>query len=426
MQHSALTQIDISAEPETNPEHQDNAHELHVSVSHPQKNERGVQTYFTYRVNTKTSLQNYKQNNFSAIRRFSDFAFLHTCLADAYPGAIVPPLPKKHSAQVSTMRMSGVGCSPEWVEERRAHLQIFIQRVCAHPLLYTLPDVKLFLEASEEEFEARKQADKERKSGAHTSMLDEVKGGLFSIGKSSMSLFGQETPASFEPQGDIPCQQMYNYVAALEQHIASVHRHSSRFIERHRSLANSTGSLGHSLSLLSDCERKISPNLAEAFSAMGLAMDGIATQLEEHANGEGVAFDGPLCDYIRQLAQCRQAIDARHTALAVLNAAGKTLALRREKLAKLRSSTSANEVTSERLSVASREVTEAESLQTVARQEYEQVASRLDGEMARFQREKVSDFKRMVVDFLELQLAFSGHMEAAWRNLLPSVKLVSE
>ena len=54
---------------------------------------------------------------------------MHAQLSAKYPGVIVPPLPEKQSATVQTMRVSGVGFSAEWLEERRSQLQRFVQRV---------------------------------------------------------------------------------------------------------------------------------------------------------------------------------------------------------------------------------------------------------------------------------------------------------
>ena len=56
-------------------------------------------------------------------------AQVHAQLSAKYPGVIVPPLPEKQSATVQTMRVSGVGFSAEWLEERRSQLQRFVQRV---------------------------------------------------------------------------------------------------------------------------------------------------------------------------------------------------------------------------------------------------------------------------------------------------------
>lgn len=46
----------------------------------------------------------------------------------------------------------------------------------------------------------------------------------------------------------------------------------------------------------------------------------------------------------------------------------------------------------------------------------------VDSEMARFQLEKLSDFKRTVVGFINLQLDYSLRIQSTWRELLPRLE----
>ena len=80
--------------------------DLAVSVANPQKVGEGMSAYFTYEVTTTTSLPQYPAGRFSVTRRFRDFDWLHTQLCLKFPGAIVPPLPEKHSAQVATLKVT--------------------------------------------------------------------------------------------------------------------------------------------------------------------------------------------------------------------------------------------------------------------------------------------------------------------------------
>ena len=96
---------------------------LLVTVNNPCMEGQGISSHFTYEVTTKTSLPQYKFGQFSVTRRFRDFDWLHAQLAQKFAGVIVPPLPEKQSATVQTMRVSGVGFSAEWLEERRSQLE---------------------------------------------------------------------------------------------------------------------------------------------------------------------------------------------------------------------------------------------------------------------------------------------------------------
>ena len=121
--------------------------DLAVTVGQANKQGEGMSAYFTYEVTTKTSLPQYQFGQFSVSRRFRDFDWLHTQLTNKNPGAIVPALPEKQDVKNVSLRVTGVGMSAESLESRRANLQRFIQRVCAHPLLHTAQDLQTFLEA---------------------------------------------------------------------------------------------------------------------------------------------------------------------------------------------------------------------------------------------------------------------------------------
>ena len=220
--------------------------DLLVTVTNPCMEGQGISSHFTYEVTTKTSLPQYAFGQFSVTRRFRDFDWLHAQLSHKYPGVIVPPLPEKQSATVQTMRVSGVGFSAEWLEERRSQLQRFLQRVVCHPTLHTAKDLETFLEAKE--LESWKDSSKAPKVPSASAMLTDVKSGLLSSYTRGFSMIsGEGAPPAFKPVQDVPCQQMGNYAAALETQITAVHKHSKKYIERHRSLASSMTGFGLSL-----------------------------------------------------------------------------------------------------------------------------------------------------------------------------------
>ena len=52
------------------------------------------------------------------------------------------------------------------------------------------------------------------------------------------------------------------------------------------------------------------------------------------------------------------------------------------------------------------------------------VAATVDAEMARFQREKLADFKQIVVQFVSTQLECSQRIQATWQGLLPQLEAI--
>ncbi|KAL1500085.1 hypothetical protein AB1Y20_012759 [Prymnesium parvum] len=394
--------------------------DLAVTVSNPSKQGEGMSAYFTYTVTTRTSLPQYQCGQFSVSRRFRDFDWLHTQLANKYPGAIVPALPEKQDLKNASLKYTGVGMSAELLEQRRAQLQRFMQRVAAHPLLHSAQDLQTFLEASDVQLESWKESTK-LKAPALLSTVADVKQGAYSSASRLSSYFTSDgPPSSFEPVSDVPLMQMANYSSALQTQVQAVHKNSKNYIERHNSLSSSMTSLGLALTQLANCEGDASTSLAEGLSQMGVTVDRVASLYNEQAAREKATFDDPLKDYVRLLSACKQAINCRDAALRAYNNARATAAAKKDKLEKLRAAGGKED----KANVVARELSDAEENVRVAKQDYESVAARLDADMVRFQREKLADFKQYIVGFVSLQLEYSQSVQAQWRELLPRLEAI--
>ncbi len=393
--------------------------DLAVTVGNPAKVGEGMSAYFTYEVRTKTSLPQYAYAEFAVTRRFRDFDWLHSQLVAKFPGAIVPPLPEKHAAQVSTYKVTGQAQSAAWLEERRSQLQRFLQRLVAHPMLHTAADLQAFLEKTDDALEQWRERAKGGASARGAYSLSDVRSGLYSVGSRSMSLLGGEAaPASFTPLTDLPCQQMGNYTSAVQGQVASVHKHARAYIERHRALGASMTGFGLALTQLADCERTINESLATGISSMGLCVGRLSATYAELAERETNTFDEPMKEYVRILSSVKAAIASREGALRAYNATQSAMLAKKERLDKLRA-TGGKE---EKAAALARELSEAEEAANLAKAEYEAVAARVDAEMGRFQAEKLADFKRIVVGFITLQIEYSARVQQAWRELLPRLQ----
>lgn len=120
-----------------------------------------IKNLLSFRVTTKTNIPKFKKTEFSTLRRFSDFLGIHSLLASKYIklGKIVPPAPSKNiigstkvkisPQQSETGGASSNGTSVEWVEQRRAALERFINRTAQHPVLRVDLDFINFLESDQ-------------------------------------------------------------------------------------------------------------------------------------------------------------------------------------------------------------------------------------------------------------------------------------
>ena len=131
-----------------------------------------MSSYMAYRLTTKTNLKHFKRNNFTVIRRFSDFLGMHEKLTEKHAplGRIIPPAPEKNlvgSTKVKLGQSVGVPINSatasidgpengtngnantgrEFINQRRLALERFTNRIVSHPVLRRDSDVVEFLES---------------------------------------------------------------------------------------------------------------------------------------------------------------------------------------------------------------------------------------------------------------------------------------
>jgi sorting nexin-1/2 len=68
-----------------------------ITVSEPVKQGEGLSLYISYKINTETDWPCFNQREFSVIRRYNDFLWLHQHLCQDFPGLVIPPLPEKQN-----------------------------------------------------------------------------------------------------------------------------------------------------------------------------------------------------------------------------------------------------------------------------------------------------------------------------------------
>ena len=88
-------------------------------------------------------------NDNNAKRRFNDFVWLHEKLTDAFPGVIIPPVPKKQiMGRFDT----------DFIETRRLALEKFLVRVTRHTELKHSPLLVIFMSADTSTFQEFKES----------------------------------------------------------------------------------------------------------------------------------------------------------------------------------------------------------------------------------------------------------------------------
>ncbi|GFS20017.1 sorting nexin-4 [Elysia marginata] len=114
---------------------------MEITVTEPEKKTiasmKMQDTFVVYLIETRVTdenMQGFGEGATSVWRRYTEFELLRNYLDVTFPSVIVPPLPEK-KASYAWQNVSMDRFDPDFIERRRAGLEIFLLRCAAHPRL---------------------------------------------------------------------------------------------------------------------------------------------------------------------------------------------------------------------------------------------------------------------------------------------------
>jgi sorting nexin-1/2 len=348
-----------------------------ISVEDPQKVGDPIRAYIMYTVHTKTISPTFSKPSFSVLRRYSDFLWLYETLSINNPGVVVPPVPEK----------SPFGrFDDQFVQQRRTALENCINKIANHPVLCKDADLKRFLESDTFSLDI-----KHRKAE-----MANGRGGLMaSIGQSITGPRFVETDEWFDRQKahlEVLESQLRGLVKAIE--VVSKHRcelasATGEFAQTVSDLAASDlgKSVSHSLEALAELERKAQETESAQTRADQTTLLSTADEYARLVSSVRMAFSSRVRVYNAwqnadaELRRVKQAHERNR-------AQGKTAP---EKTDRLRHSYS--------------QIGEAERRVLEAKQEFEHVSRLVKSEVARFELERIEDFKKSLELLLDGMIA---------------------
>ncbi|GMF41352.1 unnamed protein product [Phytophthora fragariaefolia] len=382
---------------------------IQVAVSEPVKQGEGMNAYISYKLSTSTTRPQFSRGAFSVVRRYSDFVWLHAHLSAVYPGVVVPPLPEK----LLVGRFS-----PEFVESRRRALQLFLQRCCLHPELQHSEHLTTFLEASEDELLAFRRdprhAAPHAQRGVLFQWLDDT------VSSISSTLIAPATNLPKTP-ADLEVDDMMAYIEGLEPIMAGLHKHAHGLTKRAREIADGLFEFGVSFTLLGKSEEN--PSLQEGLSHIGHTSDQLSILAAEHAEREALHFEEPIFDYIRLVGAVKAALQKRNEVRCAYGAAVADLEAKEAALSKLLKHARGGS-SEEKVQLAESEVRAAQQHMEDAKLEDDIVTERVLREVERFKREKLADFKHIILDYIQMQIEYSKKVEDEWQQVIPKLAMI--
>ncbi|BGO94026.1 hypothetical protein NBRC10512_003659 [Rhodotorula toruloides] len=370
-----------------------------ITVGDPQKVGYNPATQHTvYTVRTRTTSPAYRKNDFSVLRRYSHFVWLYEALTQNNPGVIVPGMPEKHA----------IGrFGSEFVENRRLGLQNALNKIVSHPMLVGDPDLRLFLESDSFDIDI-----KQRKIDTSA----DNKGLLASL---SSSISGPKF-IEFDDYFDLKRQQLEAFETQLRSLITAL----AAAAKARSTLQASVAELQSAFLALAQCD--LSSSLRKLFDEAA-AVQKKVFDLAEAQSVHDEQIGGLISvaeSYARLCTSARGVFGARIKAYNTWQAAE----------ANLRKIQSAHEKAkrtgrthSELLNLSVAEISDDGGLRLVfgnqaerkmldARHDFDDVSKLTKAEMARFEKEKVDDFKKALEDFADTMAARQREVVQVWQH----------
>lgn len=379
--------------------------DMEIVVSDPEKVGDGMNAYMAYKVTTKTSLTIFNENEFSVKRRFSDFLGLHSKLATKYMhiGYIVPPAPEKSIVGMTKVKVGKEdSSSTEFVEKRRAALERYLERTVKHPTLLHDPDVMQFLESSELPRAVSTQA----LSGA--GILRMVNKAAEAVNKMTIKM--NESDAWFEEKQ----QQFEN----LDQQLRKLHTSVESLVCHRKELSVNTAAFAKSAAMLGNSEDHTA--LSRALSQLAEVEEKIDQLHQEQAYADFYLFAELLSDYVRLLTAVKGVFDQRMKTWQKWQDAQAMLQKKREAESKLQFANKPD-----KLQQAKDEIREWEGKVQQGERDFEQISKTIRKEVGRFEKERVRDFKAVIIKYLESLVQTQQQLIKYWEAFLPEAKAIA-
>ncbi|XP_041429176.1 sorting nexin 2 S homeolog isoform X1 [Xenopus laevis] len=385
------------------------AFDLEIGVSDPEKVGDGMNAYMAYRVTTKTSLSMFNKNEFFVRRRFSDFLGLHSKLATKYMhiGYIVPPAPEKSIVGMTKVKVGKEDSSSnEFVEKRRAALERYLQRTVKHPTLLQDPDLRQFLESSELPRAVSTQA----LSGA--GLLRMVNKAADAVNKMTIKM--NESDAWFEEKQ----QQFEN----LDQQLRKLHGNVESLVCHRKELSANTAAFAKSAAMLGNSEDHTA--LSRALSQLAEVEEKIDQLHQDQAFADFYLFSELLSDYIRLIAAVKGVFDQRIKCWQKWQDAQVNLQKKQEAEAKLQISNKPDKLQQAKDEIRE-EIEEWEAKVQQGERDFDQISKTIRKELGRFEKERVRDFKNIIIKYLESLVRTQQQLIKYWEAFLPEAKAIA-
>ncbi|KAF9073327.1 Vps5 C terminal like-domain-containing protein [Rhodocollybia butyracea] len=381
-----------------------------ISVDDPQKVGDPIRSYVMYTVHTRTTSPLFQKSAFSVLRRYSDFLWLYNTLSYNNPGVVVPPVPEKNPLLFTNPILGSAGkkgyvgrFDEGFIRQRRFALEKCVQKIANHPVLCKDADLKLFLESDTFALDA--------------SSPGPSSGIISSIGQTLASATGSrfyETDEYFDSKK--------TYLDSLESQFRSLVK-SIDLVSKHRmEMAQTVSEFSDRVKDLAeggDFNTGLHSQLSQAL--MGLS--DVERQAQElhvlQSEQDMITIMGTVDEYARLIGSVRLAFASRGRMYQAWKTADADVIRVKQNHEKNRGTSAygGNSPTPGSVQRSRRCFRSfAEMRASQAKRAFENTSRLCKEEMARFEEERVEDFRNALHAWLEGMIGRQSQLIAAWES----------
>ena len=414
-----------------------------ITVVDPVKQGDGVNAYISYKIVTHEraidEAPTSPDKQHAVIRRFRDFYWLRQSLAKQYAGVILPPLPPRNVVEKYKM-------ATEFIEDRRRALERFLVKTAEHAMLNRAASLRLFLTASESEF----NIESSRMSQALGSAAPAESGGASGLATSALNTASklwrnltdnagyvmnapQALSGSNAVQHHVRSEESPEYAALrqyynhLEAHLNELHSQAQRLTKQHERFGSSLSEFGAALGSLSSLQMvdgsspPTTTPTADGDTSAAAAANPTSTASSDEAQSTAVAlgqkarvagqgwvsvsaelhanFEQPLRELLRAVQSAKKTIEDRDEALQSKIQAQMNVDAKRAMVTRLQATPGTRQ---DRVMAEERSLQQAIEKSEEATKFYKELVERMDADIERFQKERQTDLQIVLVRFGEI------------------------
>ncbi|TFK73776.1 Vps5-domain-containing protein [Pluteus cervinus] len=327
----------------------------------------------------------FQKSAFSVLRRYSDFLWIYETLSLNNPGVVVPPVPEKNPFG---------RFDDSFVKQRRLALQKCIQKIANHPVLGKDTDLKMFLESDSFALDI-----KHRKA----EIANERGGFMASLGQSFAGPRFHETDDWFDRQK--------GYLDSLESQLRGLVKSIDGVSKQRTDLAMATAEFVQTVQELSESD--VGKQLAHSLGGLAEVQKTAQDLQNIQAEQDIVTLMATVDEYARLINSVRLAFSSRIRTYHSWKQSESDLLRIKQNHERNRAQ---GKVVTEKLSYSLSQIAEAERRALESKHEYEHVSKLVKTEVARFEQERIEDFKDSLHAFLEGMISRQKELITAWEN----------